>query len=100
MSFFTFPGEQEHRRFNYKPIYYDKAEDERRQKFGSVDGTFDKEKEKGEYKPGSYIRGSLRDGEYSRRHTTTTKAQRIIGIIGLILLAVILIYLTKFYSLL
>ena len=28
MGFFTFPGEQEHRKFNYKPIYYDKEEDE------------------------------------------------------------------------
>ncbi len=33
MGFFTFPGEQEHRRFNYKPLYYDKEEEERRQKF-------------------------------------------------------------------
>ncbi|HAY18602.1 MAG TPA: hypothetical protein DCY24_05305, partial [Rikenellaceae bacterium] len=61
MGFFTFPGEQEHRRFNYKPLYYDKDEEERRQKFGKVDGTFEKEKEKGEYVPGSYIKGSLRD---------------------------------------
>ena len=30
MGFFTFPGEQEHRKFNYKPIYYDKEEEERR----------------------------------------------------------------------
>ena len=100
MGFFTFPGEQEHRRFNYKPIYYDKEEEERRQKFGKVDVTFEKEKESGEYKPGSYIRGSLREGNYARRNTVSTKAQRIIGIVGLILLAVILIYFTKFYSIL
>lgn len=97
---FTFPGEQEHRKFNYKPLYYDKEEEERRQKFGKVDGTFEKEKEKGEYVPGSYIRGSLREGNYARRATVATKAQRIIGIVGLILLAVVLIYFTKFYSLL
>ncbi len=100
MGFFTFPGEQEHRRFNYKPIYYDKDDEKRRQMFGKVDGTFDKEKEKGEYEPGSYIRGSLRDGNYARRHSGTTAAQKIIGIVGLILLAIILIYFTKFYSLL
>ncbi|HCQ72396.1 MAG TPA: hypothetical protein DIT75_03220 [Rikenellaceae bacterium] len=100
MGFFTFPGEQEHRKFNYKPIYYDKEAEERRQMFGKVDGTFEKEKENGEYKPGSYIRGSLREGNYARRNSGSTKAQRIIGIVGLILLAVILIYFTKFYSLL
>ena len=61
---------------------------------------FEKEKEKGEYVPGSYIRGSLREGNYARRATVATKAQRIIGIVGLILLAVVLIYFTKFYSLL
>ena len=95
MGFFTFPGEQEHRRFNYRPIYYDKDEEERRQKFGKVDGTFEKE-----YVPGSYIKGSLREGNYARRTTVATKAQKIIGIVGLILLAIVLIYFTKFYSLL
>ena len=100
MGFFTFPGEQEHRKFNYKPIYYDKEEEERRQRFGKGDGTFEKEKENGEYKPGSYLRGSLSEGNYARRGTAATKAQRIIGIVGLILLAVVLIYFTKFYSLL
>lgn len=100
MGFFTFPGEQEHRRFNYRPIYYNKEEEERRQKFGKVDGTFDKEKESGEYQPGSYIRGSLREGNYARRSAGATAAQKIIGIVGLILLAIILIYFTKFYQLL
>lgn len=99
MGFFTFPGEQEHRVFNYKPVYYDKDEEERRQVFGKVDGSLEKENKDGKYVPGSYIKGSLRDGNYSRRRGSTT-AQRIIGIIGLILLAVILIYFTKFYSIL
>ena len=31
MGFFTFPGQQEHRKFNYRPIYDDKDEEERRQ---------------------------------------------------------------------
>ena len=103
MAFFTFPGQQEHRRFNYRPIYYDKDEEERRQVFGKVDGSLDKEKkeeiEKGEYKAGAYIRGSLRDGNYAKR-SAATKAQQIIGIIGLNLLFVVMIYLIKFYSLL
>ena len=33
MGFFTFPGQQEHRKFNYRPIYYDKDEEERRRVF-------------------------------------------------------------------
>ncbi len=100
MGFFNFPGDQDHRTFNYKPIYYDKDEEERRQKFGKVDGTFDKEAKEGKYVPGSYIKGSLRDGNYARRNTGSTTAQKIIGLVGLILLAVILIYFTKFYSIL
>ena len=28
MGFFTFPGQQEHRKFNYRQIYYDKDEEE------------------------------------------------------------------------
>lgn len=99
MGFFTFPGEQEHRKFNYRPIYYDPAEEERKQVFGKVDGRLEKEKEDGEYKPGSYIRGSFRDGNYARK-SRYTLAQRIIGIVGLILLAIVLVYLCKFYSLL
>ena len=104
MAFFTFPGQQEHRKFNYRPIYYDKDEEERRQVFSRVDGRLDaekeKEKENGEYKAGSYIRGAWRDGNYARRDNGATTAQRIIGIVGLILLAVVLIYFCKFFLLL
>ena len=104
MGFFTFPGQQEHRKFNYRPIYYDKDEEERRQVFGKVDGRLDaekeKEKENGEYKAGSYIRGAFRDGNYARRDSGATTAQRIIGIVGLILLAVVLIYFCIFFLLL
>ena len=104
MGFFTFPGQQEHRKFNYRPIYYDKDEEERRQVFGRVDGRLDgekeKEKETGEYKAVAYIRGAWRDGNYAKRDDGATAAQKIIGIVGLILLAVVLIYLCKFYLLL
>lgn len=104
MGFFTFPGQQEHRKFNYRPIYYDKDEEERRQVFGKVDGRLDAEKEKelenGEYKAGSYIRGSFRNGNYARRDSGMNSALRIIGIIGLILLALVLIYLCKFFFML
>ena len=92
MGVFNWFGEHEHRVFTYRPRYYDPAEEERKRKFGAVDHT------KG-YEPGSYLRGSLRDGHYSREKSHANKAQNIIGIIGLILVAVVLIYIAKFYSL-
>ena len=55
MGFFNLFGDSEHRVFNYKPIYYNPEEDERRRKFGSVDGTLEKEKKDGTYVP-SFIR--------------------------------------------
>ena len=59
MGMFSFFGESEHRVFNYKPIYYDPEEEKRKQMFGAVDGTADKEKAKGTYVPGSYIKGCV-----------------------------------------
>ena len=104
MALFNMFGEQEHRVFNYKPIYYDQEKEERRQMFGKVDGTVDKEmqeaKEKGTYVPGSYIKGSLRDGKYQKSVSAGSKAQNIIGVIGLILVIGVLMYILKFYSLL
>ena len=44
MGFFNLFGDSEHRVFNYKPIYYNLEEDERRRKFGSVDGTLERRK--------------------------------------------------------
>ncbi len=100
MGIFNMFGEQEHRVFNYKPIYYDKEEEERRRKFGRVDGSIEKAKEEGTYVPGSYIKGSLRDGNYRRSRSHSTKAQNIIGLVGLLLVFGVLYYIAKFYSLL
>lgn len=100
MGIFTFPGDQEHRQFNYRPIYYDKDEEERRQLFGAVDGRLDKEKKKkGAYQPGTYLRGSLRNGNYAKR-SKTSGSQKIIGIITLLLLAVMLYFFAKYFVLL
>ena len=104
MALFNMFGEQEHRVFNYKPIYYDQEKEELKQMFGKVDGTVDKEiaeqKEKGTYVPGSYIKGSLRDGNYRRSRGHSTRAQSIIGIIGLLLVFAVLFYIAKFYTIL
>ena len=42
MGYFNFFGDNEHRVFNYKPIYYDPQEEERKRKFGAVDGSLEK----------------------------------------------------------
>lgn len=100
MAVFNFFGDGEHRVFHYRPRYYNEVEDERKRRFGKVDGTAESEKSEGSYKPGDYIRGSMRDRRYQTSRSNANKAQKIIGIIGLILIAVILIYIAKFYSLL
>ncbi|HAZ74013.1 MAG TPA: hypothetical protein DDX33_07425 [Rikenellaceae bacterium] len=100
MGFFNLFGDSEHRVFNYKPIYYNPEEDERRRKFGSVDGTLEKEKKDGTYVPGSYIKGSLRDGHYQSTREHMKKTQVIIGIISMILIVAVLYFIAKFYSLL
>ena len=100
MARFSFFGDQEHRVFNYKPIYYDQEKEERRQMFGKVDDGAGREGEgKGEHAPGSYIQGAFRGGNYSRRRGST-KAQTYIGLVGLILVLIVLFYITKFYALL
>ena len=97
MASFGWLGDNEHRVFNYKPRYYDPEKEELKRRFGAVDGSM--EKKDGSYAPGSYIQGAFRDGNYSRKRSAS-KAQAIIGIVGLILLVIAMIYITKFYSLL
>ena len=100
MALFNFFGDNEHRVFDYKPIYYDKETEERRRMFGAVDGSLDKEKKDGKYTPGSYIKGSMRDGNYSRTKSHMSKVQTIIGLVTLILIVAILFFVAKFYSIL
>lgn len=98
MLTFRWFGDNEHRVFNYKPIYFDPEKEELKRKFGKVDGSL--EKKDGPYVPGAHIQGAFRDGNYSRMRGHSTKAQKIIGIVGLLLLVFVMIYITKFYSLL
>ena len=65
-----------------------------------MDGSIEEEKKNGTYVPGSYIKGSLRDGKYQKSVSAGSKAQNIIGVIGLILVIGVLMYILKFYSLL
>ena len=95
MANFGWFGESEHRVFDYKPRYYDKEKDELKQKFGKVDRSL--EHKDAPYVPGSYLNGAFRGGHKKR---SSNKAQKIITLIGLILFVVVMIYITKFYSLL
>ena len=94
MGIFNMFGEQEHRVFNYKPIYYDGAVD------GSLDREIEKAKEEGTYVPGSYIKESMREGRDRRTRSHANKAQNIIGLVGLLLIFIVLFYIAKFYTLL
>ena len=119
---FSFFGEQQHRVFNYKPRYYDKEADERRQFFGT-DGISGKDgktagdndgkgaagsagaaskdsRQPAGSAPGSTIRGSFSDGNYQKTRGlgAVTKAQKIIGAVGLILFFIVLMYFAKFYT--
>ena len=99
---FGFFGNQEHRVFNYKPRYYDPEEEERKAMFGDVDGTNEKARKEGTYVPGTSIRGAFRNGNYKRTRTDRrmNRIQTIIGLVTLLLIALVLIYITKIYSLL
>lgn len=115
---FSLFGENEHRQFNYKPRYYDVEAEERRKFFGehpeieeladedTIDGqnkdareAMESGKKNVQHKPGRYISGSFRDGHYQRTAVDTSKAQRIIGIISLVLIFIVFVYIAKFYGL-
>lgn len=90
----SFFGTRECRKFNYRPRYYDPEKERRKEIFGAVDGSYEKE----EHRPGDYIRRNMRSA--SSRRDLTTGAQRLIGWIGMILFVIVLIYIVKFYAIL
>lgn len=92
---FSFFGKQEVRKFNYKPRFYDPEAEERRKKYGD----FTKDTQKKEYVPGQSIKGSLRDGNYSRTEDLS-RNQRFLGAISLILLFGVIFLLWKYFPIL
>lgn len=91
MAFFNFFGEGEHRVLKYKPMYYDPNASENAE-------TGEKGKKKGAYVPGAYIKESMGEGPVRKSHMN--RVTKLIGICSLLLIAVILFYIAKFYSLL
>ena len=93
MAFFNFFGQSEHKVFDHKPIYYDEEKERRKKIFGKVDGSDKKDA----YVPGSYIRGSLREGNYQNTRTPMKTVQAIIGIVSLLLIAGIVYFFLQLY---
>ncbi len=91
---FNFFGTQEVRKFNYKPRFYDPETEERRKKYGD----FTKPKEE-KYVPGSHIKGSWRDGNYSKMKDVS-KNQKVIGMVTIILLFTVVYLIYKYFPIL
>lgn len=104
MSIFSFFGDHQTRKFNYKPVYYNQEEEERRKYFGAVDGSDKKAAQSKPYVPGQYIRQSrLNDANMEKdmeRSSGFKRVQTMIGIITLLLVFAVLYYIAKFYELL
>ncbi len=92
---FNFFGTQEVRKFSYRPRFYDPEAEERRKKYGD----FTKPKENEKYVPGQHVKGSLRDGNYSRTEDVS-RNQKVIGIITMILLFAMVYLIYKYFPIL
>jgi len=91
---FSFFGDQERRSYNYRPRFYDPDKDRLR-------STQRKEEDSDrEYVPGEFIKRSFSDHSFQKTRSTGNRAQNIIGIIGLLLLAAVIFMMIKFYSIL
>ena len=90
---FSFFGKQEVRRFSYRPRFYDPEVEARRKKYGD----FTKPKE--EYKAGSHIKGSFRDGNYQKTHDVAQN-QKAIGVVTIILLFAVVYLIYKYFPIL
>ena len=100
MGLFNFFGDDEHRVFNYKPMYYDKEKEESMRKFKAVDGSLGKKDGDETYVPGSYLHGAFRDGGYQQTRNRMKNVHAVIGIITMLLVFAVLYFIAKFYSML
>ena len=94
---FKFFGTQEVRKFSYKPRFYDPEKEARRKRYGNLARQDNEEKQ--EYKPGMHIRGSLRDGNYSRTEEIG-RNQKVIGMITVVLLFAVVYLLFRYFPIL
>lgn len=94
---FKFFGTQEVRKFSYKPRFYDPEKDARRKRYGNVASPDDTVKQ--EYKPGMHVRGSLRDGNYSRTEEIG-RNQKVIGMVTVVLLFAVVYLIYRYFPVL
>lgn len=94
---FNFFGKQEVRKFSYKPRFYDPEKEAYRKRYGNV--AKKDEEEKKEYKPGMHVRGSLRDGNYSRTEEIG-RNQKVIGMVTMVLLFAMVYLVYRYFPLL
>ena len=91
---FNFFGTQEVRKFSYKPRFYDPETEERRKKYGD----FTKPKQEG-YVPGQHLKGSLRNGNYSRTRDVS-RNQKALGAITMLLLFAVVYLVYRYFPIL
>ena len=94
---FNFFGKQEVRKFSYKPRFYDPEKEARMKKYEKY-GKVEEEKEE-KYAPGKYVKGSFRDGNYSRTEEVG-KNQKVIGMITMVLLFAMVYLIYKYFPIL
>ena len=97
MAFFNFFGEGEHRVFRYKPRYYNEDKQNLSERFGNDEKEAEKEGEG--YVPGSIIKQNMADGGPERK-SHMPAINKYLGIASLLLIAVILYYIAKYFTLL
>lgn len=93
LIFFRQPG---HRIFNYQPLFYNERKERLDKKIEEAEM-----KNKGEYIPGSKIRGSFQKMRYeSKRGKVMNPAKRVLNLVTLAIILIALLYFVKYYGLL
>lgn len=95
-SFFHVP---QHRKFNYKPVYYDPVKEEFEERIKAAQEKADAERNK-EYRPGSTIRGSFKKSrDAARQDAKYTPLLRFLSILSLAIFIFALIYIAQMFGL-
>lgn len=100
-NFNLFTTTQQHRVFNYRPVYYDPEKEQFREKLRKKAAERELEESAQEpskdYVPGSIIQGSFRDGAYRTRKTEGGTLVRIFKYLALVAVAGLLYYFAKYF---
>ncbi len=95
-SFFHVP---QHRKFNYKPVYYDPVKEEFEERIKAAQEKADAERNK-EYVPGSTIRGSFKKSrDVARTDVKYGKFLRFLSVLSLVIFIFGLMYIAQLFGL-